>query len=94
MKVKSKDIAKELGLSPATVSLVPVSYTHLKEELKTFSHFQSRLIGHPSTKVPGVEMNTGALGHGLPIAVGMALAGKRDQKDYHVYVLMGDGGIY
>ena len=62
-----------------------------KEELKTFSHFQSRLIGHPSTKVPGVEMNTGALGHGLPIAVGMALAGKRDHKDYHVYVLMGDG---
>lgn len=62
-----------------------------KEELKTFSKFGSRLIGHPSVKVPGVEMNTGALGHGLSAAVGMALAGKMDGKDYKVFVLMGDG---
>ena len=46
------------------------------EELKTFCKFNSRLIGHPSVKVPGVEMNTGALGHGLSTAVGMALAAK------------------
>jgi transketolase len=63
----------------------------LKEELKTFSQFGSRLIGHPNNKVPGVEMNTGALGHGLPIAVGMALAAKLDGKSYKVYTLMGDG---
>lgn len=62
-----------------------------KEELKTFSRFQSRLIGHPTVKVPGIEMNTGALGHGLSVAVGIALAGKMDEKDYRVYVLMGDG---
>lgn len=62
-----------------------------KEELKTFSKFGSRLIGHPSVKVPGVEMNTGALGHGLSTAVGMALAAKMDKKDYRVFVLMGDG---
>lgn len=62
-----------------------------KEELKTFSRFQSRLIGHPTVKVPGIEMNTGALGHGLSAAVGIALAGKMDEKDYRVYVLMGDG---
>ncbi|PLR83301.1 transketolase [Bacillus canaveralius] len=62
-----------------------------KEELKTFSQFKSRLIGHPNNKVPGVEMNTGALGHGLPIAVGMALAAKMDGKSYKVYTLMGDG---
>ncbi|WP_299095063.1 transketolase [uncultured Metabacillus sp.] len=62
-----------------------------KEELKTFSQFGSRLIGHPNNKVPGIEMNTGALGHGLPIAVGMALAGKMDGKSYKVYTLMGDG---
>ncbi|MDG5789633.1 transketolase [Evansella sp. AB-P1] len=62
-----------------------------KEELKTFSQFNSRLIGHPNNKVPGVEMNTGALGHGLAIAVGMALAAKLDQKEYKVYTLMGDG---
>ena len=48
------------------------------------------MIGHPSVKVPGVEMNTGALGHGLSVAVGMALAGKMDKKNYKVYVLMGE----
>ena len=62
-----------------------------KEELNNFSQYQSRLIGHPTRKVPGVEMNTGALGHGLPVAVGMALAGKKKRQDHHVYVLMGDG---
>ncbi|MDQ0226144.1 transketolase [Metabacillus niabensis] len=62
-----------------------------KEELKTFSQFGSRLIGHPNNKVPGIEMNTGALGHGLPISVGMALAAKMDGKSYKVYTLMGDG---
>lgn len=62
-----------------------------KEELKTFSKFGSRLIGHPNNKVPGVEMNTGALGHGLSISVGMALAAKMDEKPYRVFTLMGDG---
>lgn len=62
-----------------------------KEELAAFSQYGSRLIGHPNKKVPGVEMNTGALGHGLSAGVGMALAGKMDHKDYKVYVLMGDG---
>lgn len=62
-----------------------------REELATFSQFGTRLIGHPNNKVPGVEMNTGALGHGLSIAVGMALAAKRDGKAYRVFCLMGDG---
>lgn len=62
-----------------------------KEELKTYSRYQSRLTGHPTVKVPGVEMNTGALGHGLSTGVGMALAGKMDGRTYKVYVLMGDG---
>ena len=62
-----------------------------KEELKTFSQFGSPFIGHPNRKVPGIEMNTGALGHGLAVGVGMALSAKLDHKDYHVYVLMGDG---
>ncbi|MBS4208114.1 transketolase [Bacillus sp. FJAT-50079] len=62
-----------------------------KEELETFSQFNSRLIGHPNNEVPGVEMNTGALGHGLSISVGMALAAKMDGKTYKVYTLMGDG---
>ncbi len=62
-----------------------------KEELWTFSKYRSRLIGHPSVKVPGVEMNTGALGHGLSCAVGMALGAKMNKKDVNVYCLMGDG---
>ncbi|AUO07328.1 transketolase [Paenibacillus jamilae] len=62
-----------------------------KEELETYSQFGTRLIGHPNNKVPGVEMNTGALGHGLPISVGMALAAKRDGRSYRVFCLMGDG---
>lgn len=62
-----------------------------KKELETYSRYQSRLIGHPNNKVPGVEMNTGALGHGLSIAVGHALAAKIDKLDKRVYCLMGDG---
>ncbi|MFE8697462.1 transketolase [Cytobacillus sp. FJAT-53684] len=60
-------------------------------ELDTFSQFGTRLIGHPNNKVDGIEMNTGALGHGLPISVGMALAAKRYDNDYRVFCLMGDG---
>jgi transketolase len=62
-----------------------------KEKLKTFCKFGSTLIGHPNKKNPGIEMNTGALGHGLPVAVGMALAAKMDKKNYRVFTLMGDG---
>ncbi|WP_319477967.1 transketolase [Marispirochaeta aestuarii] len=62
-----------------------------KEELKQFSKFGSRMIGHPSVKVPGVEFNTGALGHGLSCSVGMALAAQKDKKNINVYCLMGDG---
>lgn len=62
-----------------------------KEELGTFSKFGTKLIGHPNNKVPGIEMNTGALGHGLAVAVGMALAAKKDGAAYRTYCLMGDG---
>lgn len=62
-----------------------------KEELDTYCQFGTRLIGHPNNKVPGIEMNTGALGHGLSVSVGMALAAKKDGKPYRVFCLMGDG---
>lgn len=62
-----------------------------KSRLKTFSMAGSPLIGHPNNKVPGVEMSTGALGHGLPIGVGAALAAKRAGNGRRVYVVMGDG---
>lgn len=65
-----------------------------KEELKTFRKINSRLQGHPSKKsLPGVEMSTGSLGQGLSAANGMALAGKMDNLDYRVYVMLGDGEI-
>lgn len=62
-----------------------------KEELRTFSQAGSRLIGHPNNKTPGVEVCTGALGHGLPVGVGMALGAKRLGREYRVFVVMGDG---
>ena len=64
-----------------------------KEELRTYSQPGSRLIGHPSNKVPGVELCTGALGHGLSAGVGMALGAKRLSKDCRAFVLMGDGEL-
>ena len=64
------------------------------EEYKnTFSRYGSEFIGHPHNSLPGVEMNSGSLGHGLPVCVGMALAGKMDDASYRVYTVMGDGEL-
>lgn len=62
-----------------------------KSDLDNYSGYGSKYIGHPNNKVNGVEMNTGSLGHGLAVGVGMALAGRMDKKDYRVYAVMGDG---
>lgn len=62
-----------------------------KELTDTLGKFGSVLSGHPTIEVPGIEVNSGALGHGLPIGVGMALAAKMDKQPWHTYVLMGDG---
>lgn len=63
-----------------------------EEEISTFLKPHSRLNGHPNcNKVPGVETNTGPLGHGLPVAVGMAKAAKLSGAAYHTYVMTGDG---
>lgn len=59
----------------------------------TFSRYGSEFIGHPHNTLPGVEMNSGSLGHGLPVCVGMALAGKMDGSGYRVYTVMGDGEL-
>ncbi len=64
-----------------------------ESELETLCHYKSHFIGHPTKKVPGVEQNTGALGHGLPICVGTALAAKMDEQDYKVFTLLGDGEL-
>lgn len=62
-----------------------------KEVLDTLGQYGSVLSGHPTIEVSGIEVNTGALGHGLPIGVGMAIAAKMDGKSYKTVVLMGDG---
>jgi transketolase len=64
-----------------------------ESDLETLCRYKSHYIGHPTRKVKGVEQNTGALGHGLPIAVGTALAGKMDKKNYRVFTLLGDGEL-
>jgi len=61
--------------------------------LDTVCHYKSYYVGHPTRKIKGMEMNTGALGHGLPICLGMALAAKQDAAAYRVYTLLGDGEL-
>lgn len=68
-------------------------FLDLADVTARFSKFGSPYIGHPNNKLPGIEMNSGSLGHGLPVCVGMALAGKRDKKNYRVYTIMGDGEL-
>lgn len=64
------------------------------EDLPTLRHLGSYLQGHPCMQeTPGVDMSSGSLGQGISAAVGMALAGKMDNKDYRVYTLLGDGEI-
>ena len=63
-------------------------------ELKNLRKPGSMLQGHPSmNRTPGIDMSTGSLGQGISTAVGMALAGKIDKKDYRVYTVLGDGEI-
>ena len=65
-----------------------------KEELSTFRKLGSNLQGHPDMKnIPGVDMSSGSLGQGLSVAVGMAIAGKLDKRDYRVFCITGDGEI-
>ena len=62
-------------------------------DLETLCQYQSPYVGHPTRKIKGIEQNTGALGHGLAFSVGVALAGKKDQADYRVFTLLGDGEL-
>ncbi|MBA3074168.1 MAG: transketolase [Anaerolineae bacterium] len=63
------------------------------DELNTIEKYNSPFIGHPTRSIPGIEQNTGALGHGLSISVGMALAAKMDHRDNRVFTIMGDGEL-
>lgn len=61
--------------------------------LARYSKFGSPYIGHPNNKLPGIEMNSGSLGHGLPVCIGMALASRMDNRPTRVYTVMGDGEL-
>lgn len=73
--------------------LADKGFLDLGEVKAKFSKFGSEYIGHPHNTLPGIEMNSGSLGHGLSVCVGMALAGRMSGKSYRVYTLMGDGEL-
>ncbi|KDN54641.1 transketolase [Flavobacterium seoulense] len=62
-----------------------------EEDLLTMCQYNSPYIGHPTKSIPGIEQNTGGLGHGLPIAAGAALAAKKDNSAVKVFTVLGDG---
>ncbi len=64
-----------------------------KEELKTYRQINSRLQGHASIYTPGIDICTGSLGQGISVGNGMAIAGKLNEKNYNVYVILGDGEL-
>ena len=63
------------------------------DQLQTLCRYRSHFVGHPTRHIPGIEQNTGALGHGLSLGVGIAIAGEKDRRDYRVFVLLGDGEL-
>jgi transketolase len=63
------------------------------ERLETLCRYDSPFVGHPTRDVPGIEQNTGALGHGLSIGVGCAIAAKKDRAPFRTFVLLGDGEL-
>ena len=73
--------------------LAKKGFLDLTEIKEKFNKFGSPYIGHPNNKLPGIEMNSGSLGHGLPVAVGIALANKKDKRNNRVYVVLGDGEL-
>jgi transketolase len=64
-----------------------------EELLKEYSQFGSPFIGHPNNRLPGIEMNSGSLGHGLPVCIGIAKTCKMDGRPSRVYTVMGDGEL-
>ena len=83
----------QMNISPENMNDPDRGFLDIKEVNEKFSKFGTQYIGHPNNKLPGIEMNSGSLGHGLPVCVGMALAGKMNKKNYRVYTVMGDGEL-
>lgn len=73
--------------------LCGAGFLDLADVKERFSKFDSPYIGHPHNTLTGIEMNSGSLGHGLPVAVGLALAAKMNRSKNRVYVVTGDGEL-
>ena len=73
--------------------LCAAGFLDLKDVTERYSKFGSPYIGHPHNELKGIEMNSGSLGHGLPVSVGLALAAKMSKKANRVYVVTGDGEL-
>ena len=80
--------------TPALYAVLALKGYFPVEDCKLFRSIKDHYSGHPDMKhVPGVDMSTGSLGQGISAAVGMALAGKMDDRNYRVYAILGDGEI-
>lgn len=79
--------------SPAMYPVLSLRGFFPQEELKMFRSIDGHMSGHVEMHVPGVDMSTGSLGQGISTAVGMALAGKINKKNYRVYSILGDGEL-
>ena len=73
--------------------LCDCGFLDLEDVKARFQKYASPYIGHPNNKLPGIEMNSGSLGHGLPVCIGMALAARMDGRPTRVYTVMGDGEL-
>ena len=94
MEGRDRFVLSKGHVAPAYYSTLAERGFFPKEDLVTLRHTGSYLQGHPDMKhIPGVDMSSGSLGQGVSAAVGMAAAGKFDNKDYRVYTLTGDGEI-
>lgn len=79
--------------APALYAVLSEAGYFPEEELNSLRELDSRLHGHPDTITPGVDVDTGSLGQGLSVAVGMALAAKMDKASHRIYVILGDGEL-
>ena len=73
--------------------LAAKGFFSIDEVMQKFMRFGTQFIGHPNNKLPGIEMNSGSLGHGLSVCVGMALAAKMNKSHRRIYTIMGDGEL-
>ncbi|MDS0525811.1 transketolase [Clostridium sp. SHJSY1] len=96
MNEKNRDLfilSKGHSVEAYYALLAKKGFLNIDEVILNFSKFGSKYIGHPNNKLDGIEMNSGSLGHGLPVCVGMALAQKMNKSNARVYTVMGDGEL-